>query len=85
MHLYFTPLRGFTFEALPLGSCALSPTMLPQLETFLELLLWNSFQYRRHIFFGCFQYPEIFVLLGHTLFLETVKSNDGVGMGVPVQ
>jgi hypothetical protein len=29
--------RGITFEVLPLSSCALSPTMLPLLETFLQL------------------------------------------------
>jgi hypothetical protein len=40
----FSVLRRVTFEALPLRSCALSPTMLPLLETFLELLLWNTFQ-----------------------------------------
>jgi hypothetical protein len=34
----------------PLSSYALSPTMLPMLETFLELLLWNSFQWCCHIF-----------------------------------
>jgi len=39
-----------TFEVLPLGSYALSPRMLPQLETFLEFLSWNNFQCRRHIF-----------------------------------
>jgi hypothetical protein len=45
----------------PLNSYALSPTMLSLLETFLELLLWNSFQWLRHIFL-CLHYPEIFVL-----------------------
>jgi hypothetical protein len=45
----YSPLRGITFEIPPLSSYALSPTMLPKLETFLELLLWNSFQ-GRHIF-----------------------------------
>jgi len=35
------------FEVLRLSS----PLMLLLLETFLELLLWNSFQCRRHIFF----------------------------------
>jgi hypothetical protein len=37
------------FEVLSLSSCAYSPTMLPLLETFFELLLWNSFQFRRHM------------------------------------
>jgi hypothetical protein len=41
---------GVIFAVLPL-SYALS-------VTFLELLLWNSFQCHRHIFFGCLQYPE---------------------------
>jgi len=47
----YSLLRRVTFEVLPLNSCALSPTMLPLLETFLELLLWNSFQCRRHVFY----------------------------------
>jgi len=50
-YLYtYSLLRGVTFEVLPLSSYALSPMMLPLLETFLEFLLWNSFQCRRHIF-----------------------------------
>jgi hypothetical protein len=50
-YLYtFSLLRGVTFEALPLSSYALSPTMLSLLETFLELLLWNIFQCH-HFFF----------------------------------
>jgi hypothetical protein len=37
-YLYIYSLqRGVTFQVLPLSSCALSPTMLPLLETF-----WNS-------------------------------------------
>jgi len=43
LHTY-SLLRGVTFGVLPLNSDALRPTMLPLLETFLELLLWNSFQ-----------------------------------------
>jgi hypothetical protein len=43
-------LTGVTFEVLPLSSYALCPTMLPLLETFLELQLLNSFQGRRHIY-----------------------------------
>jgi hypothetical protein len=39
-------LRGVT-----LSSYALRPKMLPLLEIFLELLMWNSSQYRRHNFF----------------------------------
>jgi hypothetical protein len=42
-------LRGAIFEILHLSSYAISPTMLPLLETFLELLLWNSYQCRRHV------------------------------------
>jgi len=50
-YLYaYSLLRGVIFEVLPLHSCALSSTMLPLLETFLEFLLWNSFQWHRHIF-----------------------------------
>jgi hypothetical protein len=50
-YLYtYSLLRGVTFEALYLSSYALSPTMLPLLETFLELLLLNSYQSCFHIF-----------------------------------
>jgi len=42
-------LTGVAFEVLPLSSYALIPTMLLLLETFLELLLWNSFQCHCHI------------------------------------
>jgi hypothetical protein len=50
-YLYiYSMLRGVTFEVLPLSSYALTPTMLPLLETFLELLLWNSLQCCHHIF-----------------------------------
>jgi len=42
-------LRRVNFQVLPL-----SLTMLPLLEIFLELLLWNSFQYRRYIFWDVF-------------------------------
>jgi hypothetical protein len=45
LYTYSLP-RGVTFEVLPLSSCVLSPTMLPLLETFLELLLLNIFQCR---------------------------------------
>jgi hypothetical protein len=49
-YLYtYSLLRGVTFSVLSLSTYALRPTMLPLLETFLELLLWNSFQFRRHI------------------------------------
>jgi hypothetical protein len=41
---YYSLLRGFTVEVLPLSSYALSSTMLPLLETFLELVLCNSFR-----------------------------------------
>jgi len=43
-------LRGVTFKVLPLSSYPLSPTMLPLLETYLELFLWNSFQCCCNIF-----------------------------------
>jgi hypothetical protein len=56
------------------SSCILSPMMLPLLEIFLELMLWNIFQCGR-ILFGCLQYPEIFVPLRKTLFLERAKSH----------
>jgi len=51
IYLYnYSLLRGLTFELLPLCSYAPSPMMLPLMETFLELLLWNSFQYNHHLF-----------------------------------
>jgi len=46
----YSLLRGDTFLVLLLSSYALSQTMLSLSETFLELLLWNSLQCRRHIF-----------------------------------
>jgi hypothetical protein len=63
-YLYtYNLLRGVTFEVLPLSSYVLSPTILSLLETFLELLFWNSFQCHHHIFFGCLQCPESLVPL----------------------
>jgi len=54
-YLYtYNLLWGLTFEALPLSSYALSPKMLPQLETFLEHLLWNSFRVPSSYFFDVF-------------------------------
>jgi hypothetical protein len=50
----YSLLKWVTFEVLPLSSYALRPKMLPLLEKFLELLLWNSFQCRRHIFLNVF-------------------------------
>jgi hypothetical protein len=45
VYLYtYSLLRRVTFEVLPFSNCALSQTMLSLLETFLERLLWNSFQ-----------------------------------------
>jgi hypothetical protein len=49
----------WTFEVLPLSSYAINPKMLPLLETFLELLLWNIFQCHRHF---CF-FPNVFSVL----------------------
>jgi len=50
-HLYtHSLLGGVTFEVPPLSSFVLSLLMLPLIETFLDLLMWNSFQWRRHIF-----------------------------------
>jgi hypothetical protein len=43
-YLYiYSLLRGVTFQVLSLSSYALSTVILPLLETFLELLLWNKF------------------------------------------
>jgi hypothetical protein len=57
-----------------LSSYVISPVMLPLLEIFFELLLWNSFQCP-HCIFLCLQYPKIFILLRHTLFMETARSH----------
>jgi hypothetical protein len=65
-HLYIMGghLRSTTFEQL-----RTQPNDVATPGNFLELLLWNIFQYRRHIFFRCHQYPEISVPLRQTLFL----------------
>jgi len=47
-----------TFKVPLLSSCALSPLMLPLLETFLELLLWNSFQCHHFLFLVIFSIPK---------------------------
>jgi hypothetical protein len=39
------------WDGSPLNSYALGPTLLPLLEIFLEILLWNSFQCHCDIFF----------------------------------
>jgi len=74
LYIYSLP-REVTFELLPLNRYALSITMLPLLKTFLELLLWNSFQWWCHNFFGYIQYTEIFIPLRQILFSETVRSH----------
>jgi hypothetical protein len=67
--------RGVTYEVLPLRSYAFIPKMLSFLGIVSELMLWNSFQCRRHIFVWIFQYPEIFVPSRQTLFLEIPGSH----------
>jgi hypothetical protein len=86
-HMYTDSLlRGVSFEVLSLCSYALGPVMLPLLGTFLELLLWNSFQCH-HIF--CLLNPEIFVPVRQTSVLETARSylglNQGNRVGVPFE
>jgi hypothetical protein len=81
-------LRGVTFQVLPLSSYALSPTMLPLLETF-----WNSCCGMAFsvivTFLWLIQYPETLVPLRQTSFLETARShsepNQGNMVGVPPQ
>jgi hypothetical protein len=46
----YSLLRRVTFKVLTFSSYALSPVMLPLLETFLELLSQNSSQCHHHIF-----------------------------------
>jgi len=73
-----------TLKVLPLSSYALSITILPQLETFLELLLWNTFQCLRHISL-CLQYLEIFVPIRLTLFWkqpEVIRRQNGGNLWV---
>jgi hypothetical protein len=78
-YLYtYSLLRGVNFKVPPLSSCALGPTMMPLLETSLELLLWNFFQCCHHIFL-CLQYPEIFIPLRQILFLEKKKKQKSFG------
>jgi hypothetical protein len=60
-------LKAVTFKVLPLSSCALSPMMLPA-------TVGNVFGTPAVVtFFGCLQYPEIFVPLRQTLFMKTAK------------
>jgi hypothetical protein len=56
---------------------------VPLLEIFLELLLWNSFQCHDHFFFffGCLHWPEIFVPLRQSLFMETAKNHSEWNQG----
>jgi hypothetical protein len=57
LHAYlytYSLLKGFTFKVLPLSSYALSQMMPPLLQTFLELLLWNSLQCHHHILLDVF-------------------------------
>jgi hypothetical protein len=88
-YLYaYSLLRGVTFETPPLSSYAFCPTMLPLLETFWNSCCGTAFS-AVITFFGCLQYPEIFVPLKQTLFLETATShlepNKGNRVGVPFQ
>jgi len=73
-------LRGVTFEVLPLSSCALSPTMLPLLETFPELLLWNSVQCRRH-YLPLF---KVYCIFGKSRKAFRTTSGEKVGYSVSV-
>jgi len=50
LYIYLQLTEVGHLQSTPFGSYALSPTMLPLLEKFLEFLLFNSVQYRRHIF-----------------------------------
>jgi len=49
----------YIFKVHPLSRYAFSPTMLLLLETFLELLLWNSFQCLRHNFWMPWVYRKL--------------------------
>jgi hypothetical protein len=59
-------LRGVTFKVVPLSRCAISP----QVQIFLENLLWNIFQWLCNIL----EYSEIFVTLWQLIFGNSQKS-----------
>jgi hypothetical protein len=69
----YTLLRGVTFRVLPLSSYALSPTMLPLVETFLELLLWKSFQCHCHISLDVFNILKSSSLQGGPYFWKQLE------------
>jgi len=55
----------------PVSAYAISPTMLPLLETIFEILLWKTFSALVPFFFlGCLQNPKIFIPLRQILFLK---------------
>jgi hypothetical protein len=59
----YSLLRGITFEVLPLSSYALCPMILSLLELFWKSCCGITFNATVTFFFGCLQYPEIFVPL----------------------
>jgi hypothetical protein len=65
------------------------PTMLPLLEHFWKSCCGIDSITVITFFFGCIQYPEMFIPLRQTLFLETARShsepNQGNRVGVSFQ
>jgi len=59
-------LRGVIFEILSLSNYAFSIMMLSLMETFSELVTTT--------FYGCLEYPEIYISLRHTSLLGTATS-----------
>jgi len=83
----YSLLRGVAFDILPLSSYAVSQWCCHCLKHSWNLCCGIAFSTVN--FFGCLQYPETFVPLGQTLFLETARShlepNQGNRVCVPFQ
>jgi hypothetical protein len=60
--------------SLPLSSYAPSPTILLLLETFLELVLWNRFQWCHHIFWMSSASWNLRPFKAHFIFVNSGKS-----------
>jgi hypothetical protein len=85
-YLYtYSLLRGIAFKVFPLSSYAVSPMMLPQLETFLELLLWNSSQCHHHFISAMISLSlKADLIFANSQKLFGAKSGEW-GVGVPFQ
>jgi hypothetical protein len=77
-------LREVNSEVLPLNIYAQSPMMMPVLEIFLELLLWNSSKCRRHIPWMS-SIPWNFRPFKADFISENSQKSFGAKLGVPFQ